>query len=99
MRYTDIACGKTVTLEVKAAFLTSDSPVNASAGRGFDDAKSQLMAKERECREHSVKQGILNAPGNSTVVFHPFVFSAAGGMGPHFVQLLCESYERAKVTG
>jgi hypothetical protein len=98
MRYTDIASGKTVILEVKTAFLTSDSSVNASARRGFDAAKSQLMAKERECREHPVIQGILNAPGNSTV-FHPCVISASGGMGPHFVQFLRESYERAKVTG
>ena len=80
------------------AFLTSDSSVNASARRGFDAAKSQLMAKERECREHPAIQGILNAPGNSTV-FHPCVISASGGMGPHFVQFLRESYERAKVTG
>ena len=43
-------------------------------------------------------QGILNAPGNSTV-FHPCVISASGGMGPHFVRFLRESYERAKVTG
>ena len=98
VRYTDIASGKTVILEVKTAFLTSDSSVNASARRGFDAAKSQLMAKERECREHPVIQGILNAPGNSTV-FHPCVISASGGMGPHFVQFLRESYERAKVTG
>ena len=27
------------------------------------------------------------------------MISASGGMGPHFVQFLRESYERAKVTG
>jgi hypothetical protein len=46
VRYTDIASGKTVILEVKTIFLTSDSPVYASARRGFDAAKSQLMASQ-----------------------------------------------------
>ena len=72
VRYTDIASGKTVILEVKTVCLTSDSPVNASARRVFDAAKSRLMANERECREHPSIQGILNASGNSTV-FHPCV--------------------------
>ena len=63
-------------MEVKAAILASDSSVNTSAQREFDAAKSQLMAKERECREHPVIQGILNAPGNSTVL-RPCVISAS----------------------
>ncbi len=62
MRYADIASGETVILELKTVFLTSESSVNASARSGFDAAKSQLMAKERECHENPVIQGTLRQP-------------------------------------
>ena len=39
VRYTDIASGKTLILEVKTALLTSDSPITASVRRGFDKHK------------------------------------------------------------
>ena len=61
--------------------------VSFSARRGFDAAKSQLMAKERECRENPATQLIPNAPGN-LAVFHLCMISASGGMGPQFVRFL-----------
>jgi hypothetical protein len=56
-------------LEVKSFFLASDSPVNSSARRWVDAAKSQLMVNKRECREYPAIQGLLKeAAGYSTLV-------------------------------
>jgi hypothetical protein len=96
--YVDNFSGQRVILEVSIVTVGSDTSLTGSARAGLEGTTALLREREREKRNHSVIQKLLNDSGNHTI-FTPIVMSASGAMGPSMIAFLQSVYQRTKAAG